>query len=132
MCCFCFSSRRRHTRCALVTGVQTCALPICNLITSGVSLERVSGHKIFPPCDTSIVPSRQCILQLSFHKYPKIFSLIQIIYCEAFSNSQSSSFHVRGTPDFETASRISSVRSEESRVGKECVRTCRSRWAPDH
>src|SRR3546814_3992800 len=32
MCCndvFFFSSRRRHTRCALVTGVQTCALPIC-------------------------------------------------------------------------------------------------------
>src|SRR3546814_5460169 len=27
MYCF-FSSRRRHTRCALVTGVQTCALPI--------------------------------------------------------------------------------------------------------
>src|SRR3546814_6984661 len=24
-----FSSRRRHTSCALVTGVQTCALPIC-------------------------------------------------------------------------------------------------------
>src|SRR3546814_8386656 len=32
-CCVCFivffSSRRRHTSCALVTGVQTCALPIC-------------------------------------------------------------------------------------------------------
>src|SRR3546814_8419197 len=28
--CFFFSSRRRHTRCALVTGVQTCALPIWN------------------------------------------------------------------------------------------------------
>src|SRR3546814_2567079 len=26
---FFVSSRRRHTRCALVTGVQTCALPIC-------------------------------------------------------------------------------------------------------
>src|SRR3546814_3625780 len=26
--CFFFSSRRRHTRCALVTGGQTCALPI--------------------------------------------------------------------------------------------------------
>src|SRR3546814_8935786 len=25
------SSRRRHTKCALVTGVQTCALPILNL-----------------------------------------------------------------------------------------------------
>src|SRR3546814_18815370 len=29
VCCyFFFSSRRRHTICALVTGVQTCALPI--------------------------------------------------------------------------------------------------------
>src|SRR3546814_8236776 len=32
MCCFFFSSRRRHTRCALVTGVQTCALPISEII----------------------------------------------------------------------------------------------------
>src|SRR3546814_5162004 len=30
---FFFSSRRRHTRCALVTGVQTCALPIFKLPT---------------------------------------------------------------------------------------------------
>src|SRR3546814_5949951 len=28
VCLVFFSSRRRHTRCALVTGVQTCALPI--------------------------------------------------------------------------------------------------------
>src|SRR3546814_9545412 len=28
ICYFFFSSRRRHTMCALVTGVQTCALPI--------------------------------------------------------------------------------------------------------
>src|SRR3546814_2979115 len=34
MCLF-FSSRRRHTRCALVTGVQTCALPI---------FDRSAGH----------------------------------------------------------------------------------------
>src|SRR3546814_5481906 len=36
---FFFSSRRRHTRCALVTGVQTCALPIFpnapNLVRAG-------------------------------------------------------------------------------------------------
>src|SRR3546814_2571353 len=33
---FFFSSRRRHTRCALVTGVQTCALPILlNLLRYG-------------------------------------------------------------------------------------------------
>src|SRR3546814_13880541 len=32
---FFFSSRRRHTRCALVTGVQTCALPICKWLAYG-------------------------------------------------------------------------------------------------
>src|SRR3546814_12230379 len=35
MVCFFFSSRRRHTRCALVTGVQTCALPICETYLLG-------------------------------------------------------------------------------------------------
>src|SRR3546814_18199017 len=33
---FFFSSRRRHTRCALVTGVQTCALPILVAISGGI------------------------------------------------------------------------------------------------
>src|SRR3546814_2247694 len=33
---FCFSSRRRHTRCALVTGVQTCALPICSVVAASL------------------------------------------------------------------------------------------------
>src|SRR3546814_1161486 len=27
---------------------------------------------------------------------------------------------------------IEQLRSEERRVGKECVSTCRSRWSPDH
>src|SRR3546814_4221014 len=40
---FFFSSRRRHTRCALVTGVQTCALPI-----SGVP-SRFSGTRPLGP-----------------------------------------------------------------------------------
>src|SRR3546814_16221082 len=35
---FFFSSRRRHTRCALVTGVQTCALPISDLDYEGCGL----------------------------------------------------------------------------------------------
>src|SRR3546814_3857141 len=33
--CFFFSSKRRHTSCALVTGVQTCALPISGRRRSG-------------------------------------------------------------------------------------------------
>src|SRR3546814_13813535 len=36
---FFFSSRRRHTRCALVTGVQTCALPIYfDIVIAGIGL----------------------------------------------------------------------------------------------
>src|SRR3546814_3866290 len=50
--CF-FSSRRRHTRGALVTGVQTCALPISGLgkpaqhprIGAGVELESVGEFR---------------------------------------------------------------------------------------
>src|SRR3546814_2679209 len=44
---FFFSSRRRHTRCALVTGVQTCALPICQLLTHTSGME----GDFFPPAD---------------------------------------------------------------------------------
>src|SRR3546814_745010 len=36
---FFFSSRRRHTRCALVTGVQTCALPISEVPVETVPVE---------------------------------------------------------------------------------------------
>src|SRR3546814_1128225 len=45
--CFFFSSRRRHTRCALVTGVQTCALPISTIRSAA----RAISH---PP------PEREC------------------------------------------------------------------------
>src|SRR3546814_9071053 len=38
MIVFFFSSRRRHTMCALVTGVQTCALPICEVDTFNANL----------------------------------------------------------------------------------------------
>src|SRR3546814_2558677 len=41
MWCYCsiffFSSRRRHTSCALVTGVQTCALPISAAVAAAVA-----------------------------------------------------------------------------------------------
>src|SRR3546814_1531472 len=40
--CFFFSSRRRHTRCALVTGVQTCALPIYAPYRGGTHLPDIT------------------------------------------------------------------------------------------
>src|SRR3546814_10344052 len=51
---FFFSSRRRHTRCALVTGVQTCALPIFGAraaVTYGIAPTkwRVGVQKPFAP-----------------------------------------------------------------------------------
>src|SRR3546814_9053358 len=92
---FC-SSRRRHTRCALVTGVQTCALPI--------SIEAVLMTNV-PP---SIANYNQRAGRAGRRG-------------QGFSSSLTIA---RNTPlDLET-------RSEERRVGKECVSTCRSRWSP--
>src|SRR3546814_8612075 len=42
---FFFSSRRRHTSCALVTGVQTCALPICPAQRTGSPLVPAARHQ---------------------------------------------------------------------------------------
>src|SRR3546814_3825442 len=39
-----FSSRRRQTRCSLVTGVQTCALPILQRLLDLVQLERLDDR----------------------------------------------------------------------------------------
>src|SRR3546814_3728379 len=50
---FFFSSRRRHTRCALVTGVQTCALPICS-VKQFVAFENaleIPGRLVMPEVD---------------------------------------------------------------------------------
>src|SRR3546814_5533239 len=48
VCFFFFSSRRRHTRCALVTGVQTCALPISYQVrienTGGETVQLLNRH----------------------------------------------------------------------------------------
>src|SRR3546814_2034238 len=97
MLCFFFSSRRRHTRCALVTGVQTCALPIL--------------HDFFAPsaCHKFEEPPSNIPTHLKEHL------LSQSVSESAPGNSQ--------TPE---------PRSEERRVGKECVSTCRSRWSPYH
>src|SRR3546814_6300162 len=91
---FFFSSRRRHTRCALVTGVQTCALPI----SGDLELYTRSGIAL---------PVRD---QLHIGFAGNIFA--------------------RGHGCSLPGGAVG--RSEERRVGKECVSTCRSRWSPYH
>src|SRR3546814_10913457 len=49
---FFFSSRRRHTRCALVTGVQTCALPISEPEFASSRILQHSTRAACPPSST--------------------------------------------------------------------------------
>src|SRR3546814_3821964 len=83
---FFFSSRRRHTRCALVTGVQTCALPISAAFIGRGRSER--------------------------YEYQGDYRVLDQLRIVAGAEHED--------------------RSEERRVGKECVSTCRSRWSPYH
>src|SRR3546814_3830659 len=48
LCFFFFSSRRRHTRCALVTGVQTCALPISNQASGRSGSSQTASNSPLP------------------------------------------------------------------------------------
>src|SRR3546814_1846272 len=52
---FFFSSRRRHTSCALVTGVRTCALPIC-LAPAAVSRRHFQGQASRSPAMSKLYP----------------------------------------------------------------------------
>src|SRR3546814_2942240 len=60
---FFLSSRRRHTRCALVTGVQTCALPIYLLALDGRGLDPSLNHDgrrsvpVDATCDPDALPA---------------------------------------------------------------------------
>src|SRR3546814_1338504 len=103
--CF-FSSRRRHTRCALVTGVQTCALPIY----------------LFHDRD-SADPYYRCRFDNAALFQSRFKELRNARIAEGVAPPMISTFYD------ECKKRR---RSEERRVGKECVSTCRSRWSPYH
>src|SRR3546814_2124471 len=105
---FFFSSRRRHTRCALVTGVQTCALPISARQAAREQEEKRRQEQI----DLS-ERKRVAEQQAREAKQKEIADKLAKIRAER-----------------EKAER--QARSEERRVGKECVRTCRSRWSTYH
>src|SRR3546814_1719543 len=98
---FFFSSRRRHTRCALVTGVQTCALPIFGAAAMGKR--------------PIMIHARNDFMFLAFDQLINLGAKWNYMYG---GNAGQVPIVVR--------------RSEERRVGKECVSTCRSRWCPYH
>src|SRR3546814_9679827 len=70
---FCFSSRRRHTRCALVTGVQTCALPISPLEPS---------RDTTLPASTSMETSVRAEMPPYHPESPRISSIFGLLLTE--------------------------------------------------
>src|SRR3546814_16607752 len=105
-CCF-FSSRRRHTSCALVTGVQTCALPISctcrSFRNSDAPVQKAFIEQPFPAA-----MRQKAIHQRNVTARPE--RQVQVHILAAFGAAR--------------------IRSEERRVGKERVSTCRSRGSP--
>src|SRR3546814_8627293 len=93
---FFFSSRRRHTRCALVTGVQTCALPICSMTRDAL-----------------------------------IAAATRLTEIQRKRNTQKKERRMRRCRTEREECRVCD-RSEERRVGKECVSKCISRWSTYH
>src|SRR3546814_4906732 len=61
--CLFFSSRRRHTRCALVTGVQTCARPISGFLPLTRRRNIASYHESEGRPDSLTLPSHDLSLR---------------------------------------------------------------------
>src|SRR3546814_1483676 len=106
MCFVFFSSRSRHTRCALVTGVQTCALPIFPPVfgfwPKYLVFEAAVNAGLVPLAVAGVVVS---VIGAFYY-----IAIIKTMY-------------------FDDEPETVIQRSEERRVGKECVSTCRSRWS---
>src|SRR3546814_2371071 len=108
LCYFVFSSIRRHTRCALVTGVQTCALPIS-----------ARWGRWGAPAPVPLLPPPPC--RRTGSRSSRGLALVED------DASRHDQLHGGDRHDEEEQDR-----SEERSVGKECVSTCRYRWAPYH
>src|SRR3546814_15602024 len=124
---FFFSRRRRHTRCALVTVVQTCALPIfrprdivtLKALENAARVVACSGGSTNAGLHLPAI-AHECGIDFDLQAVTEIF---------------------RSTPyiaDLKPGGRYVAKdlfevgRSEERRVGKACVSPCSSRWSPSH
>src|SRR3546814_20525347 len=110
---FFFSSGRRHTICALVTGVQTCALPIYPSLCFAAHHAR--SHALRHP----FLRGRHRLARPALRSRAKLPPACRRGW--------------RGAR-VEPRARLQGLyeRSAERRVGKECGRKGRARWAPYH
>src|SRR3546814_6034440 len=103
---FVVSSRRRHTICALVTGVQTCALPIslsCPGLTDYINVTR-----------TVVAQHSKLVVYATEVSHAESRNVLVYRVITGYNRQLGRRFGCLG-------------RSEERRVGEECVGTCRSR-----
>src|SRR3546814_7737568 len=108
---FFFSSKRRHTICALVTGVQTCALPIWPARVRRKAKTRMEGALMTDP-----------------ERIPVIIRVGQLNDRPEDPDDGLDSLELMVA----ALKLAADDRSEERRVGKECVSTWRSWWAAYH
>src|SRR3546814_18584224 len=140
--CFFFSSRRRHTSCALVTGVQTFALPIyirfiedlrLASIRRSVALSFAQRYSALAIQLGAVVVLARLLTPAEFGTFAvasAVVTLAAVLQDFGVGNYlvQEKSLERR---KLETAYSVA-FRSAERRVGKECVSTCRSRWTQYH
>src|SRR3546814_17136647 len=114
-------------RCALVTGVQTWALPISAWRRSATV--RSPSHIIAP----AIHVLKQQVAE-SFYAMHKDYDAARPLEEPRALLDEARAVLRQKYLDADVgitgATFLISERSEERRVGKECVRTCRSRWSP--
>src|SRR3546814_17125855 len=126
---FVFSSRRRHTRCALVTGVQTCALPI-----SAAALPEEQAYPLLYETLDGLLSAIEAApaargWAVALVRY-ELLILAELGFGLDFSRCA-----VTGEREklcYVSAQSGAVVSSEGRRVGKEGVSTCRFRGWPDH
>src|SRR3546814_6831716 len=135
---FFFSSRRRHTRCALVTGVQTCALPIWGLRAGTLPTPLVVGFgeaAAIAGAEMNVESARLGAIRDRF--LARIRAALPTAHLHGDpvrripGNLNLSFADIEGQDLMMRLGNLS-VRSEERRVGKECGSTCRLRWSPYH
>src|SRR3546814_4682254 len=132
---FFFSSRRRHTSCALVTGVQTCALPICwGRWFRQIEVDAKRGHALMDG-----IEGRPLLILDRFGegRVAQLNSDHIWLWARGFEGGGPPAELLRRLahwlmkePDLEENDLDATVRgdsSEERSVGKEGVSTCRTR-----
>src|SRR3546814_13780774 len=126
------SSRRRHTSCALVTGVQTCALPSSSVSTTA-KRSNASAFLMSTPVRAPFPTPTMIDMGVA---NPSAQGQAMMSTDTAVTNAKAidgggAAKDQKTKASTATASTVGTnqARSEERRVGKECDSTCRSRWA---